>query len=56
LWKCEGKIVTREEVKSRLWANYMFLDFDQSWPGRTPLIFTARPNQMKWKNTEIALK
>jgi DNA-binding winged helix-turn-helix (wHTH) protein len=26
----EGKIVTREEIKSRLWANDTFVDFDQS--------------------------
>src|SRR4029077_6253509 len=26
----KGKIVTREEIKSRLWANDMVVDFDQS--------------------------
>jgi len=26
----EGKIITREEIKSRLWANDMVVDFDQS--------------------------
>jgi len=30
LVQCEGKIVTREEIKSRLWGNDTVVDFDQS--------------------------
>jgi DNA-binding winged helix-turn-helix (wHTH) protein len=30
LVQCEGEIVTREEIKSRLWGNDTVVDFDQS--------------------------
>jgi TolB-like protein/DNA-binding winged helix-turn-helix (wHTH) protein/tetratricopeptide (TPR) repeat protein len=30
LVQCEGKIVTREDIKSRLWGNDTVVDFDQS--------------------------
>jgi hypothetical protein len=49
LLECQGRIVTREEIKRRLWTNNTVVDFDQS------IMRRLRPYAVPWGIQRITL-